>query len=244
MIRKKYIDLPNPCQENWWEMEKVPLGRHCNVCQKKVVDFTRMTDQQAIDILQESNYQTCGKFTELQLLNGFETKKENYLPFKLKAAASAILLFFSDKALAVNSPKTTTIELNSKFNSKEVYHFAKQTRHAPADSNRRYLKGVVLDSITGEGVPSVKIALVQNSKQTLSDFDGKFVLELPEVEHDNFMIFVSSYSNGWVDYEIHISKKDNLENYQILLPSEIRDVPMIGIVVPAKKKWWQRKKKK
>ena len=58
------------------------------------------------------------------------------------------------------------------------------------------------------------------------------------------MILVSSYSNGWVDYEIHISKKDNLESYQILLPSDIRDVQMIGMVVPAKKKWWKRKKKK
>jgi len=242
--RKQFIEIPEPCQENWSEMEIVSLGRHCMVCEKKVVDFRRMPDQQVIDILHQSNYKTCGRFTENQLLNGFEKKKENFLPFKLKAAASAILLFFSDKALAVNSPKTTSIEINSKFNSKEVYSFAKQTRHSPADSNRRYLKGVVLDSVTGEGLPGVNIFLVEDSKRTLTDIDGKFVLELPESIHDNFMILVSSYSNGWVDYEIHISKKDNIENYQILLPSDMSDVPMIGIIVPAKKKWWQRKKKK
>lgn len=244
MKRRKYIALPNPCQENWWEMEKVPLGRHCNVCQKKVVDFTRMTDQQAIDILQESNYQTCGKFTELQLLNGFETKKENYLPFKLKAAASAILLFFSDKALAVNSPKTTTIELNSKYNSKEGYSFRKLTNQFPSDTIKRYLKGVVMDSITGEVIPGVKIALVENSSRTITDVDGKFVLELPKSIKDDFIILVTSIEFGWDDYEVHISKdKDNIENYQILLLGDISAVPMIGIVFPAKKKWWQRKKK-
>ncbi len=225
-------------------MEKVPSGRHCNVCQKKVVDFTHMTDQQAIDILQESNYQTCGKFTELQLLNGFETKKENYLPFKLKAAASAILLFFSDKALAVNSPKTTTIELNSKYNSKEVYSFRKLTNQFPSDTIKRYLKGVVMDSITGEVIPGVKIALVENSSRTITDADGKFVLELPKSIKDDFIILVTSIEFGWEDYEVHISKdKDNIENYQILLPGDISAVPMIGIVIPAKKKWWQRKKK-
>lgn len=244
MKRKQFIEIPKPCHENWSEMDVVPLGRECKVCEKKVIDFTRMPDQQVVDILQKSNYHTCGRFTEKQLENGFAKHNERYFPFHVRAAASAIFLLLSNKAFAVHSPKTTTNEINSKFNSKEVYRFAKQTRHAPADSNRRYLKGVVLDSITGEGVPAVKIALVQNSKQTLTDIDGKFVLELPEVEHDNFMILVSSYSNGWVDYEIHISKKDNLESYQILLPSDIRDVQMIGMVVPAKKKWWKRKKKK
>lgn len=249
MKRKKYIELPHPCQENWWKMEKVPSGRHCNVCQKKVVDFTHMTDQQAIDILQESNYQTCGKFTELQLLNGFETKKENYLPFKLKAAASAILLFFSDKALAVNSPKTTTIELNSKYNSKEVYSFRKLTNQFPSDTIKRYLKGVVMDSITGESIPGVKLFFKgYETIRTMSDLDGNFLLEIPSaLMQDSFVLVVHAVSYRTNDYEMNLSSKDNLDNIKILLASDYRDIQsctMIGIVVPAKKKWWQRRKSK
>lgn len=243
--KKKYIELPNPCHENWWEMEKVPLGRHCNVCEKKVIDFTRMTDQQVIEILQKANYKTFGKFTEHQLNNGFEKKKENFLPFQLKAAASAVFLLFSMKSLALNTTKTEKVEMNTKLNSQKVYSFRKQINQVPTDTNKRFLKGVVLDSISGEVIPSVKITLVENSSRTITDIDGKFVLELPEGLIDNFTILVSSYTHELVDYEIHISKiKDNIENYQILLPSDISAVPMIGLVVPAKKKWWKRKNRK
>jgi hypothetical protein len=243
--RKQFIEIPEPCHEIWSEMEIVSLGRHCMVCEKKVVDFRRMPDQQVIDILHQSNYKTCGRFTENQLLNGFEKEKENYLPFQLKAAASAIFLLFSNKAFTANLSNTAKVEVNSNFNSKEVYRFTKHTRYSPADTNQRYLKGVVVDSITGELIPGVKITLVENSSRTITDIDGKFVLELPNSIIDYFIILVSSIEFGWDDYEIHISReKDNLENYQILLPSDMSDVPMIGIVVPVKKKWWQRKKKK
>lgn len=249
--RKQFIEIPKPCHGNWSEMDVVPLGRECNVCEKKVIDFTQMPDQQVVDILQKSNYQTCGRFTENQLLNGFEKKKENYLPFKLKAAASAILLLFSDKAFAVNSPKATSIEINSKFNSKEVFSFAKQTRHSPVDSNRRYLKGVVLDSITGETFPGVKLFFKgYETIRTMSDLDGNFILEIPSaLMQDSFVLVVHAVSYRMNDYEINISNQDNLENLKILLPTDMYDKNIsvtIGIVVnvPPKKKWWQRKKKK
>jgi len=249
--RKQFVEIPEPCHENWSEMEIVSLGRHCMVCEKKVVDFTRMPDQQVIDILHQSNYKTCGRFTENQLLNGFEKKKENFLPFKLKAAASAILLFFSDKALAVNSPKTTSIEINSKFNSKEVYSFAKQTRYFPADSNRRYLKGVVLDSVTGETFPGAKLFFKgYETIRTMSDLDGNFILEIPNsLIQDSFILVVHAVSYRINDFEMNISNQDILENLKILLPTDMKDKNIsvsIGIVVnvPPKKKWWQRKKKK
>lgn len=259
MKRKEFLDIPKPCHENWSDMEIVSLGRHCMVCEKKVVDFTRMSDQQVLDILHQSNYKTCGRLTDHQLLNGFEKKKEYYLPFKLKAAASAILLLFSDKALAVNSHKTTNIEINSKFNSKEVYSFAKQTGHSPADSNRRYLKGVVLDSITGETFPGAKLFFKgYDSIRTISDLDGNFILQIPNaLIQDSFVLVVHSVSFRVNDYEMNISLKDDLDNIKILLPSDIRDDNneiIIGIVeppknvpaknLPAKKKWWQRRKSK
>jgi hypothetical protein len=247
--RKQFIEIPKPCHENWSEMEIVSLGRHCMVCEKKVVDFTRMSDQQVIAILHQNNYKMCGRFTENQLLIGFEKKKKNYLPFKLKAAASAILLLFSDKALAVYSTKATTIEINSKFNSKEVYSFAKQTRHSPADSNRRYLKGVVLDSITGETIPGVKLFFKgYETIRTMSDLDGNFILEIPSaLMQDSFVLVVHAVSYRTNDYEMNLSSKDNLDNIKILLASDFRDIQsctMIGIVVPVKKKWWKRRKSK
>lgn len=247
--KKKYIELPNPCHENWWEMEKVTLGRYCNVCEKKVVDFTRMSDQQVIEILEASNFKTCGKFTKHQLNNGFEKKKENFLPFRIKAAASAVFLLFSTKSFALNTPKTEKVEINSKFISQQVYSFRKQFNQVQTDTNKLYLKGVVLDSITGDKFPGAKL-FVKGSEtiRTISDLDGKFILEIPNsFKADSFVLVVHAVSFRMTDFEISLSLKDDLDNIKVLLSSDIRDiqsVPMIGLVVPAKKKWWKQKNRK
>lgn len=60
------VIIPEPCQEQWDKMQARSNGRHCNACQKTVVDFTGW---QAKDILAylKSNQQTCGRFTTDQL---------------------------------------------------------------------------------------------------------------------------------------------------------------------------------
>jgi hypothetical protein len=37
------ITIPEPCTQDWNEMQPVPGGRYCAHCQKAVVDFSRMT---------------------------------------------------------------------------------------------------------------------------------------------------------------------------------------------------------
>lgn len=249
MKRKQFIELPNPCHENWSDMEKVTLGRYCNVCEKKVVDFTRMSDQQVIEILESSNFKTCGKFTKHQLNNGFEKKKENFLPFRIKAAASAVFLLFSTKSFALNTPKTEKVEIITKSISPQVYSFRKQINQVPIDTNKRYLKGVVLDSITGDTFPGAKLFIKGSEAiRTMSDLDGKFILEIPiSLIVDSFVLVVHAVSFRMTDFEMSLSLKDDLDNIKVLLSSDIRDiqsVPMIGLVVPAKKKWWKQKNRK
>ncbi len=46
------LNIPTPCQENWVAMTPDAQGRFCTACQKSVVDFTRMTDQQVAEFFQ------------------------------------------------------------------------------------------------------------------------------------------------------------------------------------------------
>ena len=63
---KPYI--PQPCHEDWNAMSEKDKGRHCDVCAKVVVDFTKMNDKEVIDYLQEHAQQkTCGHFRSNQL---------------------------------------------------------------------------------------------------------------------------------------------------------------------------------
>ncbi len=64
---KPYI--PQPCHEDWNTMAEKEKGRHCDVCAKVVVDFTKMNDEEMIDYLHRHQYQkTCGHFRTEQLL--------------------------------------------------------------------------------------------------------------------------------------------------------------------------------
>lgn len=60
--------IPQPCHEDWNAMTQKEKGRHCDVCAKVVIDFTKMNDAEVIDYLQQHAQQkTCGHFRNDQL---------------------------------------------------------------------------------------------------------------------------------------------------------------------------------
>lgn len=60
------VIIPEPCQEQWDNMQARNNGRHCNACQKTVVDFTGWEADDILSYL-KGNKQTCGRFTADQL---------------------------------------------------------------------------------------------------------------------------------------------------------------------------------
>lgn len=62
-----HISIPEPCHENWHEMTPNEKGRFCQSCQKTVVDFTQMTNQQLYQAILHSGNQLCGHFHADQL---------------------------------------------------------------------------------------------------------------------------------------------------------------------------------
>ncbi len=65
---KKYkVTLGNPCTFGWQNMSQAEKGgRHCSQCDKTVVDFTTMTDEQVIQYLL-THKNVCGHFNQSQL---------------------------------------------------------------------------------------------------------------------------------------------------------------------------------
>lgn len=63
---KLSVVIPEPCHEQWDNMQARDNGRHCFACQKTVVDFTGW-DADAILSYLKTHKQTCGRFTADQL---------------------------------------------------------------------------------------------------------------------------------------------------------------------------------
>ena len=51
MAKNIQISIADPCRQNWDEMQVIKDGRYCASCQKTVVDFTAMSDQEVLSWL-------------------------------------------------------------------------------------------------------------------------------------------------------------------------------------------------
>ncbi|MFY0673735.1 MAG: hypothetical protein JXQ87_10030 [Bacteroidia bacterium] len=71
------ISIPEPCHENWLDMTPKEKGRHCAVCEKVVVDFSKFTDKEIYQYLNENKgANTCGRFSNQQLDKPIFEKEE------------------------------------------------------------------------------------------------------------------------------------------------------------------------
>jgi hypothetical protein len=67
MPEKTQLLVYNPCHEQWDNMQPNTEGRFCGSCQKTVVDFTAMSDQELLAWFARGRGDVCGRMTEDQL---------------------------------------------------------------------------------------------------------------------------------------------------------------------------------
>ena len=67
MITPIRIQINTPCAQPWDQMDPVSGGRFCEACERKVIDFTSMTDQQIKTYLSQASGPSCGRLRNSQL---------------------------------------------------------------------------------------------------------------------------------------------------------------------------------
>lgn len=116
----KNIYIPNPCSENWNEMNPEEKGRFCSVCSKCVIDFTEKNTQEIQQIIEEkSNESVCGRFYKYQLniedskTSKLKEKFFSYIPSsfhhnKISLGLFSLILFLTGCAKEKESCIATT----------------------------------------------------------------------------------------------------------------------------------------
>ena len=61
------LSVPKPCHENWDNMTPNERGRHCDSCNKTVVDFSLFSDRQLIEFFTKATGNICGRVSQFQL---------------------------------------------------------------------------------------------------------------------------------------------------------------------------------
>jgi hypothetical protein len=67
MPEKIQLRIDSPCAESWDGMQPNEEGRHCLSCQKTVVDFTFMSDEEILDWMATRGGSFCGRMQSGQL---------------------------------------------------------------------------------------------------------------------------------------------------------------------------------
>ena len=77
-MKNHQLKIANPCNENWDKMSKNNLGRHCQLCDKTVVDFTKMSSEEIRNyLLKKSNERVCGRIIK-EPIKSIPSKKEQW----------------------------------------------------------------------------------------------------------------------------------------------------------------------
>lgn len=202
------VSIPEPCHENWETMSPQDKGRHCDVCEKTVFDFTNKTDEQIVKTFENSG-KLCGRFKTNQLDRELVFARKSKNSYRSIAATGlfAFLALHSFKSKAQNERVLSKTEVIQPVN-----HI--KGKIATSILKTRIISGTIFDE---NNLPllGANVIVKDTSNGTQTDFDGNFKLKVEK----GIVIEVSFI--GYETQKITINNQDKVsinltENYDVL----------------------------
>jgi len=95
MTQHNKIHLDYNCKVPFWKFKKQNGEDYCKVCNHTIIDFTKLSEQEIINILKEKSANVCGKFYDDQIIIDEKTKKGPSLPKIILASTIASVSAFT-----------------------------------------------------------------------------------------------------------------------------------------------------
>lgn len=197
MKKNMNLSIPKPCSEDWNAFTKTAIGGFCHSCQKNVVDFTKMSDQEVVTFIMSNKHMRCGKFlpSQLKRYEVAAAKETTSLKGWLQASALSLGLLWGGETMAIsNAAADETVE---------SVHAADQTnqkvKRPGIVSGGVTITGVVNDS-EGYALPGATVVIKGSSHGTYTDIEGHF--ELKDVQEGDVLL-ISFIGFETLAYTIH-----------------------------------------
>lgn len=243
MKKGKYtytIDIPKPCHENWNTMTPDDKGRFCAQCSKTVIDFTRMSDHQIVQLLENSSSKICGHVTTDQLNRRISSVEPVFqrtfypLPYLL----SGLLL--------LSLPSCNFAQEQETDPEQPHLILGEIVRHPEDQTSNHMIKGTVFDSLTSEVLPNIKLRVFDDTviiASAYTDTDGNFKLDLPNTLNKSLRLVILSPYNGYEEKIIAINTATDFPwNKKIYLTSQ--PATLQGEVIYTKQPYVKHPKRK
>ncbi|MDN3659184.1 carboxypeptidase-like regulatory domain-containing protein [Ferruginibacter paludis] len=190
------LTIETPCDKNWASMQPAEQGRFCSACEKNVVDFTGMSNNEVYNTILKSDATICGRFNNSQLQQPLplETgKKQRWHNYFFSFLVPALL--FSRQAVAqqkIGKVKATLPIVNTARMGLVAY--------APVQ-NKFTFSGVVKDAATSEIIANATVQ-VKDGAGVITDTTGRFLLTA-KTGQQKVTIVISAI--GFANREIEIA---------------------------------------
>lgn len=157
MPKKTQLSVANPCHEHWGDMRPNNDGRYCDSCQKTVVDFTMVSDQEILTWLSGAGNSVCGRFMGDQLnrnLSPATTPRKNRWEVWQFLLAG---LLISSEVSAQEQPPQPPVSQTDKKTDREDGVVAGLVMRIPSPSSHITVQVVDLDN--GQPVPGATVRI-------------------------------------------------------------------------------------
>lgn len=236
------LTVPNPCQQAWNEMIPNNEGHFCSHCNKTVIDFTQLTDEQVAAVFKNTSGKVCGRFTASQLdrdlLTPRTTHHNPFIPAAVMTAALVTVAVNSDAQQA--KPSTQFIQtpgMVMKVAESTAVVAKKDT--VPAKDIIRTVSGKVIDS-TGAPIPWATIQIKNTRSHVVTDTNGRFKINITEKLAGTANTLIFNYL-GYEPQEVPLTgTREQFDNLEVVM----HGYPMLTgeVVVVRKRNLWQRVK--
>jgi hypothetical protein len=220
MKKEIYIQIPEPCHEDWDRMTPVQQGRYCQSCCKDVIDFSLMTDREIINFLSKPQGKTCGNFSNDQLNRVIA---EPATPAKKKVWA--VMLSFLMPLVIAQKASAQRGKLSVK--QKEPVKCVTQLRGdtiASVVSETITIEGKIRDTLFNP-VPFATVLIKGTVQYTVADSAGNYSLK--NVLPGDITLSVSSVGFHMKEIRVPSSQPQVIKN--VSLDPEITKLPEIVI---------------
>ncbi|MGB4776406.1 MAG: carboxypeptidase-like regulatory domain-containing protein [Daejeonella sp.] len=224
MMQNIQLAIPEPCHENWNNMNPTEKGRFCNVCEKQVIDFSVMSDAQLLHYFSKiKDENICGRAYPDQLNRVIaapeEIKKRKFWYWNYIAM---FLLFFAKLNTAKAQRGQIIIQEQPVKNPQNV----SEITEVGDILMQRNISGEITDE-KDNPIPYATIVVAETNEKFTADEKGKFVFNL-NLNVKNLTITANGFVRKVVkltkntNYKIKLAKSANAEKQIPALSGKIR----------------------
>jgi hypothetical protein len=184
MPKKLQLHIADPCHEDWDTMTTADKGRFCGSCQKKVIDFSDMSDREIAQFFKRpSAGSVCGRFMADQLERDIKIEKKRlpWIKYFFQILLPAFLLGNEVQAQKGKAKKkTSVVSPRSDVMRWGMVGPAYKPNTIPVEKTKVSLTVFVKAATTNEPVPYASVNIAKWKAKAIANNDGETELLLED----------------------------------------------------------------